>query len=264
MDEIFPSIHRFTVGKTGRSHTYLLVREQGNLLICHANRGSSVVDFLDEVEVLGGIVYQFVPEYADAAKGKMHGLLYQHFGCELRCPSRDQAKVAKKRECPISAFGDEGVKLGHDFQAIDIGHTVFHWTNAGKHFLIPGHAIHQDDGDWDVHMHAFSDPQLPMRRLSELPVDYLLPGRAKARDEDFFTFTQGSRKAYQQALRESLTPVLYLGLIQSCKACDVNPWAYFDDILRRIMAHPVRQLRQLLPDQWRPLERDARGLILHR
>ena len=63
--------------------------------------------------------------------------------------------------------------------------------------------------------------------------------------------------------------MLYLGLIQSCKACDVNPWAYFDDILRRIMAHPVRQLRQLLPDQflpeqWRPLERDARGLILHR
>jgi transposase len=55
---------------------------------------------------------------------------------------------------------------------------------------------------------------------------------------------------------------LYLGLIQSCKACDVNPWAYFDDILRRIMAHPVSQLRQLLPDQWRPLERDTQGLIL--
>ena len=55
---------------------------------------------------------------------------------------------------------------------------------------------------------------------------------------------------------------LYLGLIQSCKACNVNPWAYFDDVLRRIMAHPVRQLRQLLPDQWHPLERDARGQIL--
>ena len=55
---------------------------------------------------------------------------------------------------------------------------------------------------------------------------------------------------------------LYLGLIQSCKACNVNPWAYFDDVLRRIMAHPVRQLRQLLPDQWQPLHRDARGQIL--
>lgn len=55
---------------------------------------------------------------------------------------------------------------------------------------------------------------------------------------------------------------LYLGLIQSCKACNVNPWAYFDDILRRIMAHPVRQLRQLVPDQWQPLERDDRGQVL--
>ena len=52
---------------------------------------------------------------------------------------------------------------------------------------------------------------------------------------------------------------LYLGLIQSCKVCDVNPWAYFDDVLRRIMSHPVRQLRQLLPDQWRPLELDTHG-----
>jgi len=55
---------------------------------------------------------------------------------------------------------------------------------------------------------------------------------------------------------------LYLGLIQSCKACDVNPWAYFDDLLRRILSHPVHRLRELLPDQWQPLERDERGLII--
>lgn len=53
---------------------------------------------------------------------------------------------------------------------------------------------------------------------------------------------------------------LYLGLIQSCKACDVNPWKYFDDILRRIMSHPANRLRELLPDQWKPLPRDPRGL----
>ncbi len=57
---------------------------------------------------------------------------------------------------------------------------------------------------------------------------------------------------------------LYLGLLMSCKAHQVNPWAYFDDLLRRVMAHPVSQLRQLLPDQWRPLERDPRGLIVAR
>ena len=45
---------------------------------------------------------------------------------------------------------------------------------------------------------------------------------------------------------------LYLGLIQSCKACQINPWEYFNDILRRVMSHPASQLRELLPDQWQP------------
>jgi hypothetical protein len=55
---------------------------------------------------------------------------------------------------------------------------------------------------------------------------------------------------------------LFYGLVQSCKACDVNPWQYFDDILRRIMSHPINKLRVLLPDQWEPLPKDERGLIL--
>lgn len=57
---------------------------------------------------------------------------------------------------------------------------------------------------------------------------------------------------------------LYLGLIQSCKACDVNPWTYFDDVLRRIMAHPTKRLRELLPDHWQPLPRDANGRLVRR
>jgi len=55
---------------------------------------------------------------------------------------------------------------------------------------------------------------------------------------------------------------LYLGLIQSCKACGVNPWKYFDDILRRIMSHPANRLRELLPDQWKPLPRNPQGQII--
>ena len=46
---------------------------------------------------------------------------------------------------------------------------------------------------------------------------------------------------------------LYMSLIQSCKNCDLNPWEYLNDILRRIMGHPVNRLRELLPDQWKPL-----------
>lgn len=55
---------------------------------------------------------------------------------------------------------------------------------------------------------------------------------------------------------------LYMGLVQSCKNCNVNPWEYFDDMLRRIMSHPINRLREMLPDQWKPAPRDERGLIV--
>ena len=55
---------------------------------------------------------------------------------------------------------------------------------------------------------------------------------------------------------------LFLGLMQSCKACNVNPWEYLNDVLRRIMSHPAGRLRELLPDQWHPLPKDANGRLL--
>jgi len=54
---------------------------------------------------------------------------------------------------------------------------------------------------------------------------------------------------------------LCLGLIESCKGCGINPWEYFDDMLGRIMSHPVSRLRELLPDQWKPVPKDEHGLI---
>ena len=65
--------------------------------------------------------------------------------------------------------------------------------------------------------------------------------------------------------RGARATALFLGLVHSCKACGVNPWEYFDDVLRRIMSHPVNRLRELLPDRWQPLPKDERGLsIQHR
>jgi transposase len=62
--------------------------------------------------------------------------------------------------------------------------------------------------------------------------------------------------------RGARATALFLGLIQSCKAYKINPWEYLDDMLRRIMSHPVNHLRELLPDQWRPLPKDDHGLII--
>jgi transposase/uncharacterized coiled-coil protein SlyX len=53
--------------------------------------------------------------------------------------------------------------------------------------------------------------------------------------------------------RAGRATALYMSLIQSCKDNDINPWEYFNDMLRRIMTHPVTRLRELLPDRWTPI-----------
>ncbi len=206
MEKILPGVYRFSVGKRRRSYSYLLLRKQGNLLVCHANRGSSVVDFLDEVEDLGGIAWQFVCEGADAAGGELHEQLYDRFGCMLSCHERDRKKVAKKTACPVSEFGEDGLALDRDFRALDIGHTVFHWRNRGKHFLLPGHAIELHDDGWGLHTHPVADLRTSLAALADLPVDYLLPGRTAPREEEYHTFTDRSRRDYHQALQERLRP----------------------------------------------------------
>ena len=111
MEKILPGVYRFSVGKRGRSYSYLLLRKQGNLLICHANRGSSVVDFHDEVEHLGGIAYQFVCEGADAARGELHEQLYERFGCTLHCHERDRKKIEKETKKWDQLIVDRSTKL---------------------------------------------------------------------------------------------------------------------------------------------------------
>lgn len=206
MNKLFPDLYRFTIGKRGRSHCYLLVRKQGNILICYANRGSSIVDFFEEVEALGGIAYQVVCEGADAAKGELHEQLYERFGCRLHCHERDRKKVAKKTACPISEFGDEGLELGHDFGVVDIGHIVFHWRHRGKHFLFPGHTVELHDDGWDIHMHPVDDLARSLTALADLPVDFLLPSRTTAGEQEYHTFTDRSRRDYRQMLLDSSRP----------------------------------------------------------
>ncbi len=37
---------------------------------------------------------------------------------------------------------------------------------------------------------------------------------------------------------------------------------YLNDILMRIMSYPINRLRELLPDQWKPVGKDGSGLII--
>ena len=42
-----------------------------------------------------------------------------------------------------------------------------------------------------------------------------------------------------------------LSLVQTCRNLGINPQEYLEDVLRRIMSYPAKQIDQLLPDNWR-------------
>jgi transposase len=41
-----------------------------------------------------------------------------------------------------------------------------------------------------------------------------------------------------------------LSLLQTCRALNINPREYLEDISRRIMGHSAKKLQELLPDEW--------------
>lgn len=50
------------------------------------------------------------------------------------------------------------------------------------------------------------------------------------------------------------TAAVLMSFVATCKRCGVEPFAWFSDVLQRIAAHPVNQLVDLLPHNWKPLE----------
>lgn len=39
-------------------------------------------------------------------------------------------------------------------------------------------------------------------------------------------------------------------LVQTCRAININPKDYLEDVMRRMMNHPTNRLKELLPDEW--------------
>ena len=40
-------------------------------------------------------------------------------------------------------------------------------------------------------------------------------------------------------------------LVQACRAMDIRPHQYLQDIFDRLLDHPARRLEELLPDRWK-------------
>jgi len=39
-------------------------------------------------------------------------------------------------------------------------------------------------------------------------------------------------------------------LVQTCRAMNIDPHKYLEDLFRRLLSHPANRLHEFLPDQW--------------
>ena len=46
------------------------------------------------------------------------------------------------------------------------------------------------------------------------------------------------------------TAAVIFSLVQTCRGLKINPREYLEDVMRRIMSHPINALVELLPDRW--------------
>ena len=208
MERIFASLYRIDGARThrGTGHSYLLVRKEGNLFVCHQS-GPSTED-IAEIERLGGIDSQWICHNHDANRDGVHEDLYHRFGCTLHHHSAERAAVRKRTKCAYEQFGDEGLQHGSDFEAhyfpsCTAGHSVYRWRNRGRYFLFTSHALFVRDTEWDFgfnphHVDRWS-PHID--KLVKLRMDYVFPGYTTPDEDGFYRLNDQMRKSLSRALR---------------------------------------------------------------
>jgi len=140
-------------------------------------------------------------------------------------------------------------------------------TPEERHRLRQEHAVALLDGIFDKleELRRQTIPSEPLRKAVDYALNqqkalcrYLEDGRLRPDNnlaENAMRPVALGRKnwIFVGSERGGRAAALFMGLIQSCKDGEINPWEYFNDMLRRIMSHPISRLRELLPDQWKPL-----------
>lgn len=216
MERIFPNLYSFSDGPRGptekMSYTYLLVRDQGNLLVRHWGL-SSVFDYIHEIDNLGGIDRQLIAHDHDAKRGDLHDQLFERFGCKLNYHLAERKAVRAKTKCPVQEFGDAGLQLDSDFQAHYFpGHTqgmsIFIWRDQGNCFLFPSHVIRIPSDEWIIQFDPELAPHLheQFTELSHIHMDYLIPGASAGGREPIHQFTEGTRASLSVGISSILNP----------------------------------------------------------
>jgi transposase len=117
-----------------------------------------------------------------------------------------------------------------------------------KHCVVPKNPIHKAVNytlnQWDALCRYTQDPILEIdNNLAERTLRTVVVGRKN------YMFAGSEAGAWRAAIIYSL--------VASCKLNDLDPFAYFNDVLRRVSTHPANKIDELLPSNWQPPVKDT-------
>jgi transposase len=140
-------------------------------------------------------------------------------------------------------YTDEQLLAARQTEALPIFDEILVVLNEYKDQVLPkspmGKAITYAFNQWDALVQYTSDPILEIdNNLSERTMRMVVLGRKN------YLFA-GSEAGAQRAA------IIY-SLVASCKLNGHDPFAYFDDVLRKVSTHPAERIDDLLPCNWKP------------
>ena len=179
---------------------YLLVREQGNVLLCRSECDADHQHMRD----LGGVTHQYLTHWHEAAPGLAR--IKEKFGSKVVCHRLAEERVSKFSPVDIT-FETRDIHLG-DIELIPTpGHTAgsscFRYKSShGKTYLFAGDTIFPSRGSWQAV--AFddgnkSDLKISLALLRELETDVVLCGASVAD----IPFKAVSRSEWDAALTQA-------------------------------------------------------------
>jgi len=136
-----------------------------------------------------------------------------------------------------SALAQKKYDTGATDTEIKIGHTIAYSGPASGYGPI-GKAITYALNQWEALLRYTDDPTLDIdNNISERTLRMVVIGR---RNYLFAGSEAGAKRA----------AIIY-SLVASCKLHQIDPFAYFADVLKRVSTHPAEKIDDLLPGEWK-------------
>jgi len=126
----------------------------------------------------------------------------------------------------------------------DISRAVDDYTDAVLPKSPMGKAITYTLNQWDALREYTNNPILDIdNNLAERTLRMVVIGRKN------YLFAGSESGAWRASIIYSL--------VAGCKLNGIDPYAYFNDVLRKICTHPASKIDHLLPSNWNPPAKPA-------